>query len=176
MANSKRTSKNRRRPPLKYFYWEGLLYRILRTNKPANLVDAWCYRDHKRVSLLHSDYRMNAKPALTTSQAAKLLNISKRNIQEVLKAQHIRPPQKGYPLENPNARVGYYYWSEENIMELYDYLMTVHIGRPRNDGVSTPNQRLPTKAAISAKLDQKQTLYIQDDDGTFVPLYEPPKF
>jgi hypothetical protein len=91
-------------------------------------------------------------------------------------AGQIRHPERAYPFDNPNTDRGYAFWSEDNLMELHDYLMTVHVGHPRKDGEITPNQKLPTKAEISARMNNTKTLYIQTDDGTFVPLYEPPKF
>lgn len=103
------------------------------------------------------------------------MNITTRSLQRYVDDGAIKHPQTHYPLENPNSR-RFAFWSEEDLLSLHDYLMTVHYGRPRKDGIVVPNQRLPTKAEIRAKMNNSHTLYIQSDDGTFVPLYEPPKF
>ena len=178
MATKSRTSKKRRskRSTLRYFFWDGRLHKVIRINRPANLVDAWCYADHKRVTILYSDYRTKAKPAITTGKACQIMRLTRRTFLKILTEGHIHPPERSYPFDKQDKELGYSFWSEENLMELHDYLMTVHIGRPRKDGLITPSQRIPTKAEIRAQINGEQTLYIKSEDGAFVPLFEPPKF
>jgi hypothetical protein len=88
----------------------------------------------------------------------------------------IHEPSRSYPLDKTIPRKGKSFWGEHNLLEMHDYLMTVHVGRPRKDGLITPSQRYATRAEIIAKMNGSNTLYIQGDDGQFIPVYDPPKF
>ena len=105
MAATTRTNsrKRTRNVSLRYFFWDGLLHKVIRINRPNNLVTAWCYRDHKRVAILYSDYRTSAKPAVTTKKAADIMNITTRSLQRYVDDGAIKHPQTHYPLENPNS-------------------------------------------------------------------------
>lgn len=161
---------------LTYFFWDQRLHKVIRISRSNNLVAAWDYEARKRVSFLYSDYRVKAKRAVSLGEAAKIMHCSARTIQNALIAQAIREPAKRYPIENPDSIRFWYMWGEHNLLELHDYFMTLHRGRPRKDGLITPSQHYATKAEIIAKMNFANTLYIKSDDGAFVPVYDPPKF
>jgi hypothetical protein len=179
MANKARGSKksSTQRRKLTHFFWDKRLHKVLRINRPANLVDAWCYEDHKRVAILLSDFRVKAKKAIQSGEAARLMGCSTRTLLRAVQSGSIHVPQRsygiGYKTEHFRTKV---WWGEHNLLELHEYLMTVHVGRPRLDGRITPSQKLPTRAEIIAKMNNQTTLYVQSDDGIYVPVYDPPKF
>lgn len=178
MDNKTRKKSSRRsNAQLTYFFWEGQLHRVLKVVRPANLVDAWNFPEHKRVSMLYSDYRMKAKPAFRNGEAAKILNLSTRTLFKLWDEGHIhRPPTSYFLEENDNPIKEWLWWAEENLMEAHDYMMTVHRGAPRKDGEVTVWKDLPSKAEIRARINHNETLYIKGSNGEFVPLFEPPKF
>lgn len=161
---------------LTYFFWDQRLHKVIRINRPANLVDAWDYEAHKRVAILYSDYRVKAKRAVGLGEAAKIIHCNKRTIQRLLMNEHIHYPSTSYPLDHDNPERFKTWWGEHNLLEIHDYLMTVHRGRPRKDGLITPSQKYATRAEIIAKMNGNNTLYVQGGDGSFVPVYDPPKF
>ena len=174
-ARAKKKSRTKYRR-LTYFFWDQRLHKVIRINRPANLVDAWDYEARKRVSLLYSDFRIKAKKAVSTGEAARIMHCSPKTIFRILDMKAIHPPSSSYPLHNPDSDRFKQWWGEHNLLELHDYLMTVHVGRPRKDGLITPSQRYPTRAEIIAKMNDTNTMYIKSDEGTFVPVYDPPKF
>jgi hypothetical protein len=81
---------------------------------------------------------------------------------------NLEEPQYTYGL-TPNGRKHSYMWSERDIMEAHAYFSTVHRGRPRKDGMITP-QKLPTARELRAMIRQEQILYVKDGEQ-FVPTW-----
>lgn len=173
---STKTVKNKRLTG-KFFFIDEKLYRVIRTNAPANLIEAWDYEAIERVNLLYSDYRTKAKRAVTTKVAADIMNVSKRTLIRAYVGGHIREPVQSYPIGNqsPNTYETRW-WGVHNLLEAHEYFMTVHRGRPRHDGVIVPNQNLPTRAEIIAKMQNETVFYVKGEGDRFIPVYEPPKF
>lgn len=158
----------------KYFFIDRRLYRVLRTNSPANLMEAWSFEDDAPVTMLYTDFRRLAKKAITTKRAADILNISKRTLTRAYMGGHIPVPPQSYSL-NGAENMNYHWWGLEDILVAHDYFMSVHRGRPRNDGAVVPNQHLPTRAEIIARMTDQVILYSKEGDR-FVPTYAPPEF
>ena len=164
-----RQTKRKRR--VTFFFWEGKLHRVLRTSYPQNLVEAWCYKDRCTVALLYTDFRRNAQKALRTHEVYKLLRISRQTLETALTNQEIRDPERAYALDG-NFNYRERWWSEKDVIELHEALLSHHRGRPRADGRITPNKRLPTIGEIKAFFRNETTLYIQTGDGRMVPVFE----
>ena len=164
-------NNKQKRKKMRFFYYDDKLHKVIRINYPANLVEAWCFSERRRVTLLYTDWKRNAGKALTTGEVCKLLNVSREAMQKTYQKQEFRKPERSYALDGLfNERN--MWWSEKNVMELYEAFMSHHWGRPRKDGKITPNQRLPTRAQIRAHFKNAQTLYIQNEDGKMIPLFE----
>ena len=162
-------------PKGSHFFIDRRLYRVLKRNIPANLVEAWSYEDHEKVTLLYTDYRKKSKRAMTTKQAAEILNVSKMTLKRMMSAGHIRLPVQSYPIgdQNPDMHRPRW-WGLWNILEAHEYMLTVHQGRPRKDGEVTANQKLPTRAEVIARVDGEIVTFSKDDASTYVPMYRPP--
>lgn len=91
-----------------------------------------------------------------------------RTINNAITNGDIERPQITYSLdENRNEYA--FYWREEDIMALHDYLKTVHFGAPRKDGRVTPKE-LPTNSELRAMIRQGTVLYVKDGEK-FVPTW-----
>lgn len=177
MARRKRYVEPKSRPLKlgKYFFIDHRLHRVLKVNSPANLMEAWSFEEECKVTLLYTDYRKLAKKAVTTKVAADVLNVSKRTLTRLIEAGDIKEPKRSHPLVNPDMAHRYMWWSQEDILDAHTVLLTKHYGRPRKDGGITPNQNLPTRAEVIAKMTDQLVLYAKDGDR-FVPTYLPPQF
>jgi hypothetical protein len=161
----------------KYFFLDKELHKVLTALAPANLLEAWNYPQHKRVTMLYSDYSSLTQRAVKTAEAAKIINVKPLTMYRAIEAGGIRQPCKTYKISNPDAEWNRrYYWGLHNLLELHDYLMTVHVGRPRKDGAIVPNQRITSKAAIIAAMTDEKILYVKGEGNIYVPVYEPPTF
>jgi hypothetical protein len=165
--------------PRKFFFINKRLHRILKINRPANLVEAWCYDDGCKVTLLYSEYKTKSQKAVSIKEAAAMLNIHKDTIKNAMYSNSIHRPQHSYPIgsmSKDSVRATTYWFSLENLLETWEYLMTVHQGRPRYDGEIMPNQRLPTRAELIARFQGEVVLFSRSDAEHYVPLYSPPTF
>lgn len=171
MADKARRNKT---SPLNVFFLNGKLHKKLRIVRPADTIETWCYPEHRRVAYTYSDVRKNYKPAFSTQQVADMLGKSGMTVQNAISAGGIETPAIMYSL-NESKRKFAYRWSEEDIMNLHAYMLSIHRGRPRNDGKITP-QQLPTAAELRAMIRQEQIFYVKMDDGSFRPTWRAQDF
>jgi hypothetical protein len=73
-------------------------------------------------------------------------------------------PQKA----GPNGKK---YFNSDDILNIQDYFANVHFGRPRNDGSITPKRNSVTKEEVDARLGRREVLYVQNDNGEFIPVW-----
>ena len=164
-------------PNNKFFFIDRRLHRILRINRPANLVEAWSFEDHEKVTLLYTDYRQKSVRAFRTKEAATILNVSRKTLDRAWMNGNIHRPVQSYPIGNQNPDNHHpYWWGLWNILEAHEYMLTVPQGRPRKDGLVMPNQRLPTRAEVIARAGNEVVLFSKSDAEHYIPVYSPPEF
>ena len=81
----------------------------------------------------------------------------------------IEAPQFTYGLDE-NRNMYKYMWHEKDILALHAYLSTVHIGRPRKDGLITP-AKLPNARELRAIIRQQPIMGYLDSEGNFTPTW-----
>lgn len=154
-----------------YFFWNNKLHKVLRVVRPANLVEAWCFSECQTVSILYTDYRKNSGIAIRTGTVAKLLRCNPITIERAIDNEEIRKPEFAYTLDD-RMKPTYMWWSEKDVLELHEALLSHHRGRPRKDGKITPRRTLPTAAEVRAYFRNESTLYIRSDDGAMIPVFD----
>lgn len=154
--------------PLRYFFYRGDLCKKVHIHRPNDIITAWNYPKGRLDKYVYSDVRRNGEMAFSTRQVEQMIGRSQKTIKNAIADGMIRKPQRTYGIDA--ERNGYaYYWSEKDIMELHDYLKTVHCGRPRKDGRVTPKE-LPTASELRAMIRQGTVFYVQVGDK-FVPTW-----
>lgn len=169
MATSNRSAKSKR---LRYFFLNGELHRKLHISRASNLITAWNYPQAKRVSYIWTDTKKNMQNAYTISQVAAMINRHRNRILENIENGNIRRPSQTYTLDEKKSPVKYL-MSEDDIMEVRDFFASVHVGRPRKDGLIT-SKRLPTRQELRASLKNEVLLYQKTEDGDFIPVWKQP--
>jgi len=169
-ARSNKTARKRSNK-LNYFYLNDLLHKRLHINRGADVITTWCYPLHKRVVYTYSDVKINKQPAFTTKEVCEMVNRGRLTLENAIHNGNIEAPQYTYGLDE-NKNKFKYMWSEKNIMELHAYLSSVHRGRPRKDGMVTP-QKLPTARELRAMIRQETVFYVRDESGEFRPTWRP---
>lgn len=159
---------------LTYFYLNNLLHKSLHINRGADTITAWCYPEHRRVAYTYSDVKKRREPAFTTKEVGKMLNRGRVQIERAILRGDITEPQHTYGLSEHKKKFQYL-WNEKSILEAHAYFSTVHRGRPRNDGMITP-QRLPTVRELRAMIRQEEILYVRGEDGEFRPVWRAADF
>lgn len=161
-----------RKKRFRYFYINSELHKVLRVNRAEDMVFAWNYPNGKRVAYVWSDVQKNMQHAYRIPQVGEMLHRHPNIIKSYVKSGNIKPIQKTYTLDE-NKSPGIFLFSEDNVKELHEYLLTVHRGRPRKDG-EIVSSNLPTKAELNAMLKQETILYMKTKDGDFSPVWKQP--
>lgn len=154
---------------LNYFFLEGKLHKSLKISRPLDRIETWCYPSHKRIIYTYSDVLRRHKPAFTTTEVSKMIGRHKDRIEVAIDTGGIEQPQYTYGLTEKMCK-HQYMWQDTDIMDLHDYFLQVHRGRPRADGKVTPGD-MPSKAELRAMINGDEVLYRVNEDGQFVPVW-----
>lgn len=155
---------------LRYFYLEGDLHKVLSVIRAQDFAICWNYPQGKRVGYVWSDVRRNHKKAFNLQQVSKMIGRHYITLKRDILDGKIKPPQKTYAL-NANKTPGTYYMSEQDVYDLHDYLLSVHVGRPRKDGKVTIRD-MPSKAELRAMMKHDIVTYVKTAEGEFVPVWK----
>lgn len=162
--------KKRKSKKMLYFFHNGQLHKTLYISRPRDFMYAWSYPERKRVTFNYSDIKRTHGKAFRLVEVSKMINRRADVIEEYILKGHIRRPQMSYTLDG-NFNPVKYFFSEENVLELHDYLMTVHFGRPRKDGLINPYPT-PTKSELRAMMTHEIVYYIENDAGEKVKVFK----
>ena len=171
MAKQKRAGTKRR---ILYFYLNDCLHRALQVNRADDTIIAFNFVEGKRVAYNYTDVQRNRKHAYSISEVAKLVNRHIDTIKRHLRSGDIKKPQQAYALDD-KTKLGRYYFTDEDIKQVREFLKTIHIGRPRNDGQVTASN-IPSKTELEAMLRNETVLYAKNKDGEFVPVWKAPEW
>lgn len=169
IIEEKRTGK------MKYFYLNGHLHLTLFIDRPGDKINTWCYPLAKRIAYTYSQTKKFRKPAFTTRQVCAMMNRGRVTVEMAIVDGKVTPPQHTYTLDE-RKRIHKYMWSEESVLELHEYLSSLHRGRPRKDGEIRPASDLPTARELRAIMRQEQIFYVKNKDGSFVPVWKAQDF
>lgn len=166
--------KRAKLPKLLYFYYNGDLHKKYHIHRGNDVLTAWNYPKGKMEKYVYSDVRKNGSKAFSTKQVCNMLNRGRTQVEMAIVNGMFPAPQHSYSVDE-NRNMFAYYWSEQDILNAHEYFSTVHRGRPRKDGLITP-QALPTRAELRAMIRQGTVFYVQTESGEFVPTWEAEKF
>ena len=162
--------KRRKRPKVNYFFLNSELHRVLRVITGEDFVEAWNYPQGKRVGYVWSDTRKHMEKAFPLSKVGEMIGRTRVQLMNYVKEGGIITPQRAYTLDG-EKKPGKYLFSESDVLALHDYMMTIHVGRPRKDGRITPPQ-IPSKAELRAMMRHDTMLYLKSSDGELRPVYK----
>lgn len=157
---------------LRYFFVDDVFYRLDAVDRYLNLAKAVVVRngvEGERVSFVWSDLKRNAGRAYSTQKVGKILRC-KRNIIKRLEKVHGIQPQKVH-FKQDDWRGGKCYFSEQQVLDMWEIMANTHHGAPRKDEMITQRKGLPTKSEVIAAMHGGEVLYYKDDSGEFVPLF-----
>lgn len=158
---------------LRHFFIGDKFYRLEYVDRYLNIARAVRVIDGvqgERASFIWSDLKKSAGRAYTTNRVGKILNC-KRNVIKRIEKAHSITPQKVYFKED-DWRGGKCYFSEQQVLDMWEIMANTHQGAPRKDGMITQRRDLPTKTEVIAAMNGVEVLYYKDDRGDFVPLFK----
>lgn len=164
------TNRSRAKRPLlpTYFFLNDQIHRRLHISRGKDLLLAWNYPEGKRVRANYSTVINRHKKAFTTKQVCEMVNRGRLTIENAIIDGMIERPQHTYGLDE-HRRIYQYMWREKDIMDLLEYLSSIHQGRPRKDGEIT-NNGLPTPRELRAMINDDHVLYVKQGE-TYVPTW-----
>lgn len=159
-----KTPKRRRK-----IFINGELHHIIHINRPADVATTWNYRQDKMVRYPYKTMKKHAKKAYLINEVAKMVSRHPDRVRVAIYEGGIKRPQQS----GPNGK---FYFNEDDILDIQDYFANVHYGRPRKDGAITPLHRTVTREEVDASLGRRDVLYVQKDDGEFIPVWRTIEF
>lgn len=169
-AGERTRQRGRPNKRVKYFYLNSDLHKVLRIVRAQDYVEAWSYREGKVKGYVWSDVRKRMENAIPLMKVSELIGRHRVQIENYILRGNIRTPQRLYSLDE-SRKPGKYMFSESDVMDLHDYLLTVHIGRPRADGRITP-KNMPSKSELRAMMRHDTVTYVKTSDGEFTPVWK----
>jgi hypothetical protein len=157
---------------LRYFFLNDELHRTLNVLRPDDMLIAWNYPQHKRVAYVLSDCKLHMQRAYGVNEVAEMFGRRRASIFRYIYDGNIPAPAKNYSLTG-STKEGKYFFNEKDIFGLHDYLMTVSVGRPRNDGERRATNA-PSRRELEALLRNDTMLYIKTSAGEFAPVWKQP--
>jgi hypothetical protein len=153
----------------KFFMLNGDLHKKLFVNRSKDLLVAWNYSEHKKVSYNYKHTIDKAEPTYSMSEVCKMVGRQRTTLMKAIRGEHIRMPPFTYTLDEHRKKHSYR-WPEESILELREYLSTIHRGRPRKDGEEYA-AGVPSERELRAVINNDEILYIKKGDQ-FVPTWK----
>lgn len=147
----------------RYFFLNDNLHMFIRVVETRNDVVAWNYPEEKRTSYPRLLVRKHYKRAFTIVDAAKLMKIKPRVINELLAKGLVKSPARIYDLSD--YRPGRRYFHEDDMLELrqaaYDQLPKDRFGDPHDDSMVSEDLLLHRIATG----DPREFYYDEDEDS-----------
>lgn len=167
--------RKRRSSPVRFFYLGDKLYKVLYISRPQDLVYTYCFTDEKEQTLVWSHTKKHMQKALRSYEVGKLINRSNSAIKRILFNGLIPAPQRTYDPKKPenkdNPQAYNYQWSHQDIYNLHDYLVSIGTGARKPHARRGP-WKLPTRAELTAMLQDDLVLYVKTSDGEYSPVWK----
>ena len=145
------------------------LHQIIHINIPADVITTYNFVQDKVLRYPYRAIKPSMGTAYTIGEVAKIVNRHPDRIRVGMVDGNITIPQRSGP-------TGKYYFSANDIIDIQDHFANVHFGRPRNDGAITPKRNTVTKEEVDPRLGRREVLYVQNDDGEFIPVWRTMEF
>lgn len=153
---------------IRFFFLNDHLHKVLHVSRAQDLVTAYDFIEHRKKVYPWSDVKRKMQNAFTISQAAKMVGRHRDRIVRYIRNGEIKEPQREYNLNTGDPYR--YFFSEDDMMDLHEYMASLHIGRPRKDGRVT-NNMLPSREQMRGLVKTRKMLYVKQDDE-FVPVWQ----
>lgn len=147
----------------------GELHHRIHTNVPGDVMTTFNYKQQKIIRYPYRAIKPHIKRAYQIGEVCKIINRHPDRIRRYVRAGQLPMPQKA-------EESGKWYFCDEDILNIQDFFANVHIGRPRKDGAITARKDTVTREEVDARLGRREVLYVQNDDGDFIPIWRTVEF
>ena len=159
-----KTAKRRRK-----VFINDELHRIVHINIPADIITTYNYVQDKVIQYPYRSMKKYMKRAYSIGEAARVISRHPDRIRMAIRNGNL-------PDGHKSGINGKKYFTQEEIFGMQEFFANVHLGRPRKDGSVTPKKNSVTKEEASARLGSREMLYVQNENGDFIPVWRTIEF
>jgi transposase len=150
-------------------FLNGQLCRPIHLSRAAGMLTIFNINQNKKQMVQISEWKKKKERAYLKAEAAKMLNLSRKTINNLVDKGIFFPPTGA--VEGGKPTWGYRsYYSESQVKQLREIQAGRHMGRPRADGLIT-NNLTPTSLEMEVSMGNSAQLYTKDADGNFIPVF-----
>jgi hypothetical protein len=153
----------------KVWFLNGDLVRPHHHSRSTGMVTFYNITQDRMETCFISDFKRNREKAYTVGETAELVHRHKKYMPRLIKRGVIPPPTGSQKGGKTGWQVRSYY-SESQVKEIRDILASLHIGRPRKDGLLT-NNMTPNKQELTRRMGDGILTYTKTEDGRFIPVW-----
>ncbi|MFZ9241646.1 MAG: hypothetical protein ACO295_00435 [Sediminibacterium sp.] len=153
------------------FFINNELVKVLHTNRANDICYLYNYHKDKEQTMRYSDFKKYRKRAFTVKNTLKIFKRSRMQLERWIAKGLIKPPTGAIAGGKRQWQIVSYY-SEDDIFELRNMMASIHSGRPRKDGRTTPRKDIPTERDLRSLLGKGIMLYTKTEDGRFIPVWQ----
>lgn len=158
------------KPSSKIFFINNELVRLTYFNRANDICSLYNLIKQKEQSMIYSDFKKHRKRAYTVIDTARIFKRTKVQLQRWIDKELIHPPM-GAGLDGKREFRRLSYYSEDDLFTIRSVLATIHIGRPRKDGLVRPSRDVPTERELRSLIGDAIMLYTKTKDGEFIPVW-----
>lgn len=151
------------------FFLNGCLVRKHHVNRSNGILAVYNINKDRIETCLISDFKKNSEKVYSVKDTATLVSKHQKHLYRLVTNQLIPPPIAASIGAKRSWRTRAYY-PESVVREIRDILASVHIGRPRKDGLIS-NNTVPTVQELTRRLGDGILTYTRTADGEFIPIW-----
>jgi hypothetical protein len=159
------------KPSNTIFFLDGFLVRLVHSNRASNICEIYNFNQDKMQTMLYSDFKKHRKRAFSTKNTVKIFKRSRVQLERWIKAGLVNPPT-GATAGGKRIFQKLSYYSEDDLFTIRSVAATIHKGRPRKDGRTTPSRDIPTEKELRSLIGDAIMLYTKTEDGRFIPVWQ----
>lgn len=157
-------------PCTKIFFYNKELVKVLQINRGNDTVYLLHYHSGKTLVASWMHFQTHKRRAWQCYYARLIIGRSLASWEKYLSKRMIPRPHYANVGNMPKAGIRAYY-SEDHLYEIRDAIAEISFGAPPQKGYPTKKTKVLTKAELRAKIGDGRMLYVQNDEGEFVPIW-----
>lgn len=155
-----------------YQFIDGVPHKVVYVHKAMDVLKAIRLTDNEPVQYMYSQARRHMQRAYSTGETAKIIGRAPATIRSDISKESFKKP---FFLAQPRKDAPYFgrwLWREEDILNAHEFYAT----RRRNlDGEWCKSSVAPV-TEVKAVIGGHKRIYVETDDGQYVPLWREPDF
>lgn len=157
-------------PAINIYFYNKELVKVLQRNPGNDTIYLYCFHDGKTKVTSYVEFQKQKRRAWNALACKKIIGRSKNSWEKYIAKEMI--PRPHYAAignkRGPGIR-GYY--SEDDLYKIRDAISEIPFGAPPKRSYPAKRTKVLTKQELRARIGDGRILYMQNDDGEFVPVW-----